>query len=144
MLDTHSNQFDSLNKFFLTLNAAMISGLLLLIKENIDIGLLCNSALVRLLSVICFVWWVALKSSRHLTTIKYEVLKEMEELLPIRSFNYEWYNKMKSGNIYSRIQVILQWIPWFIMVLYIILGFVMVNKVNSSKLSIPNKLQMHF
>lgn len=130
MLDSHSNRFDSLNKFFLTLNAAMISGLLLLIKENIDIGLIGYLALITLLSVICFVWWVALKSSRHLTTVKYEVLEELEELLPIRPFNYEWYNKMKSGNIYLRIQVTLQWIPWFIMVLYIILGIVMVSKVS--------------
>lgn len=130
LLDTHSNRFDSLNKFFLTLHLAVISGLLLIIKENIDISILGYLSLISLPSLICFVWWVALKSSRHYTTIKYEILEEMEELLPTRPFNYEWYNKMKSGNIYLRIQVTLQWIPWFIIVLYVVLGFVMVSRVN--------------
>ncbi|NBC02393.1 MAG: hypothetical protein GVY20_01675 [Bacteroidetes bacterium] len=128
MSDSHSNRFDSLNKFFLSANLAMISGLLLIISENIDLGVIATIVITFVPIIISFVWWASLKSSKQLTKTKYEVIEEMEEHLPIKPFYFEWHTKLESGKKYRNIQNIIHWIPIFFIFLFLALGLILINK----------------
>lgn len=79
------------NNFFLTLNSSLIVVFGFAVKA--DSGLQ-DTVLVWLIPIIgiiiCFLWHEIIRSYRNLNAVKFRIIHEIEERLPLAVFKYEW------------------------------------------------------
>ena len=84
-----SNKRATMNNFFTTLFAAMISAIVALV------GIIDVSALVMLFGsvlgvALCFLWRSTIQGYKLLNKAKFEVINEIEKKLPANVMQYEW------------------------------------------------------
>jgi hypothetical protein len=112
------------NNFFLSINAALLSG--------ISIGLGMQSRSLSLFPIFaclsgilfCIAWVQMVKSYRNLNRAKFEVIQELERVLPAKLFTAEWA-KFKSGDDESRTRELTEVernVPVLFAVSYLVLG----------------------
>jgi len=108
-------------RFFSTINLAILSGYMFIVKEKLDLPL--TVLLAMLIASIWFavMWIVTNMSYAKAVSIKMEVAQEIEELLPLRPLKYEWEEKFKKTG-YIRISRIQRIFPVIFILLYIIMG----------------------
>jgi hypothetical protein len=82
MADRVSARRTQANAFFLTLQSALVA---LLGNESFD-----NYAIAAAGIVLGAAWWLLLRSYRELNQAKFEVIVEMEAMLPVQIFGDEW------------------------------------------------------
>ena len=124
-----SDRRQNANNFFLTLNTVLISviGLSFQVKafDNISWSRLLLSVLGVL---ICIIFWFLLRAYKQLNSGKFKVIHEIEELLPLAIYDYEW-SILGKGNDkskyypFSHIELL---IPWVFGIIYVFLGIVFV------------------
>ncbi len=73
------------NKFFVTLNAGLLSVMSIAQLDNVWKYTLLVASIAATSA-----WYFLLKSYRQLNTGKYEVMHEIEVELPIKPYSYEW------------------------------------------------------
>lgn len=105
------------NKFFITVNAALISVFVLMKKENLDLlPLICISFVGIALAV---VWLFKLKSYYNMNSIKYHLINLMESKLSVMPYFYEWRALKTKNHIgFSKIEI---WIPILFIVAYLLI-----------------------
>lgn len=122
LAEAHVARGQTYNRFFLTLQAALISGFLVVSQENFALTKVQIVVIVLAACVFCLIWWLILQSSRKMTSFRYEILEEIEQFLPIRPFCAEWYDKIQQGSNYTHINKLSQLIPLIFALIFILLG----------------------
>jgi len=122
ILDEHHNRFMNTIKFFISIQFIFLTGFLVIIKNEVQIGKFGIVMLLLSALFICAVWLIISKSHYKLTTAKHETLEEMELYLPLRPFSYEWHEKLKSGNKYISMRSVFFALPIIMSIIYISLS----------------------
>ena len=124
ILDEHHNRFMNTIKFFISIQFIFLSGFLVIIKNEVEIGKFGIVMLLLSALFICVVWFMISKSHYKLTTAKHETLEDMESYLPLKPFSYEWHNKLKSGNKYISMRSVFYGLPLVMSIIYLSIGIV--------------------
>ncbi len=125
--EKNSDRRQNANNFFLTINTVLISviGLSFQIKilEKFD-WLRVLFALLGIL--ICIIFWFLLRAYKQLNSGKFQVIHEMEQLLPLAPYDYEWkiLGEGKNKKIYYPFSHIELLIPFIFGIIYLFLGIV--------------------
>lgn len=90
MADRISQRRNLANSFFLTINTS-IAGLIGYVKTTSTES---KVHLVLIISVsamfLCYIWWRLVCSYRQLNSGKFEVIHQIEKLLPLKPYGAEW------------------------------------------------------
>jgi len=122
LANEHFARVNVLNRFFLTINTAFAYGIVWLLNNSEYLGYF-STLLIMIISIpICIIWHSSLKSASIQSSVKMEILQEIESFLPIKPFYYEWYSKLQQGNRYSRIQHTIQYIPLIFISVYLLIS----------------------
>lgn len=72
---------------------------------------------------VCFIWHSLVESYKDLNTAKFAVIHELEALLPVALFRYEWHvcGHGKDRDKYVPLTHLERWIPWMFGILYLAL-----------------------
>lgn len=109
----------STNSYFLTINSSLLTlmGLLAgIIADRKPLVLLCVAGML-----ISWTWLIQLEDFQRLNSAKFQVINELEARLPANVFQEEWRHLTKYRGM-SRTE---KRIPWTLIGLYIVLGFVL-------------------
>lgn len=83
MADTSIDKRINSSNVYLTIEVALIAVISF-------VGHWWNYVVAAIGIIVSIVWYMSLKSYRVLSQIKYEVINEIEENLPVQPFKYEW------------------------------------------------------
>ncbi len=126
-IEKTSDRRQQTNSYFIGINTALIT----LIGLSLEIDALKDSIWLRpiisLLGVIIsVVFWFLIRSYKQLNSGKFQVIHEIEELLPLKLYVHEW-NILEKGKNYkkyypfSHIELL---IPWVFAMMYIVIGII--------------------
>lgn len=120
-IEKTSDRRQQANNYFITINAALISLIgLSLFKEVIWIKVVL--AIVGIL--ISVIFWFLIRSYKQLNTGKFAVVREIEKLLPLQLYAYEWDEKLAKGSrkkVYYPFSHIESHIPVIFGIIYLVL-----------------------
>lgn len=124
LADRVSARRASANSYFLTVQTTLIAVVGLLSPD-----LTTNSTKVRLVVTAAGVllsacWWMSLRSYRELNSAKFDVLRDMEDRLPVRLFADEWAKlQARPSSLlrprYSELGRNERTVPWIFAVLWV-------------------------
>ncbi|MGZ4929342.1 MAG: RipA family octameric membrane protein [Halobacteriota archaeon] len=119
------------NTFFLTAHTAIITALATFYKD-ISAAKGWMIAPLGALLCLCFVWWRLIMSYRQLNSGKYKIIGAMEEFLPAAPYAAEWIalGRGNSPKLYRPLTHVENWVPFFFMLLYIVIGFLILFQNN--------------
>ena len=103
---------NSANNFFIAINVALAAA----ISFSQDYK---NTILSVIGIIICIVWLCIIQNYKKLNTVKFQIINEIENSLPLSPFNYEW-KKLKTEYKYIGLTKIEKFIPIIFIVLYVI------------------------
>jgi hypothetical protein len=110
------------NSFYTSLLTGLIAFPSLFGGQNILDGFKQVSFLgISLLGLLlCFLWAVTIRAYRDLSTSKFQVINEMENLMPFSCYQKEWDILMavRKGKPYTKLTLIEQYIPLLIAIPY--------------------------
>jgi hypothetical protein len=109
------------DKFFSSVNLAILSGYIFVVKEKLDLPPLVLLAMLAASIWFAVMWILTNISYAQAVSIQYGVAEEIEDLLPIRPRKYAWEEKFKKVG-YIRISHIQRVFPIIFIVVYIVLG----------------------
>ncbi len=119
-----SDRRQNANNFFISINTALISLIGLSMQYKILVGFSWIKALVALVGIlICVIFWFLIRSYKQLNTGKFQVLHEIEEMLPLSLYHHEWHllGEGKDNNKYYPFSHIELLIPWAFGIIYAVL-----------------------
>lgn len=71
----------------------------------------------------CVVWWYLIRSYRELNTVKFEVIHELEEYLPVALYEYEWtLAKHGQGKSFRPMSHLERYVPLIFIAMYIFIA----------------------
>ena len=116
------------SRYLLTLNAALIA---LCGFQSSNPGPGWWTMLVPILGVLVSVLWHRIiKSHRDLNAVKFEIIHELEQLLPASLYAHEWrLAEGGRGKIYRSVTDIERWIPVAFLGLHVVLFVVLAGSV---------------
>ena len=106
----------SSNNIFITINAALLA----VISFSLDYKSIVLSVVGF---AVCVVWLYSIKSYKNLSSVKYHIVNEIELLLPLKPFTYEW-DTLSKKNKYVGLTKIEKALPWLFISLYTISIFI--------------------
>lgn len=68
--------------------------------------------------VVCILWLNSIRSYRQLSSVKYQIINDIEKKLPLAPFTYEWEILKKDS--YVGLTTIEKLLPWIFIVMYAI------------------------
>ena len=86
MADRISQRRMSANTFFISVNTLLFAATSFLAEATMQWKLVVGA----LGLVLCFAWYFTLNSYRQLNSGKFKVIHEVEKLLPLNGYAYEW------------------------------------------------------
>lgn len=105
-----SDKRNAANSIFITVNTALLA--------VITSALAVNGILMSAVGVfICILWLRLLESYKVLNKVKYSIINEIEEMLPLSPFKAEWF-RLHSQKNYSGLTKIEKVLPVVFIVLY--------------------------
>ena len=107
-----SEKRNTTNNIFITINTALFA----VITFSLDYKSIFLSVIGIL---ICILWICAISSYKKLNSVKYEIINEIELMLPLVPFTVEWY-RLNTKYEYVRLTKIEKFIPYMFIVLYAI------------------------
>lgn len=113
------------NNYFLTINTALISLIGLSFQFKIFENVNWIKALLAIVGIIiCIVFWFLIRSYKQLNTGKFKVIHEIEKVLPLALYKYEWeiLGKGEDKSKYYPFSHIELLIPWIFGLIYTALG----------------------
>jgi len=125
---THvTNWRNGVSRFFITLNTIVFTVVATLNEFGLTISPRWLIFLpVSILVLLCIVWVRMLVSYKQLNSAKFGVIREIEDLLPIRPLTYcEWDEKLKGGKdrkFYLETTTLEVFIPIFFALVYTTIG----------------------
>jgi hypothetical protein len=130
MADRHSARRATANAFFATLNAALLTAVGLLREpqaegEPLTFANQFAPALGVIAGIVlCVVWFFMLRTYRHLSSAKWEVILAMEKSLPYPLFDEEWrklpHDVVRRRDRYLPLTEIEKRIPWVFVAIYVL------------------------
>ncbi len=108
------------SRYLLTLNIALVT---LYGIQSEGFGQSYWTTLVPILGILVSVlWYQIIKSHSDLNTVKFKIIRQLEEHLPVALYAYEWQLAGEGrGTSYSAVTRIEKWIPIAFIVLHIML-----------------------
>lgn len=107
-----SERRNNTNNIFITINAALFA----LTTFTLDYKSILLSAIGI---VICILWICSINSYKELNKVKFEIINEIEERLPLAPFDYEW-KTLRLEQKYVNLTKIEKILPWIFLFLYAI------------------------
>lgn len=99
MANSNTEKRTNSNNIFITINAALLA----VISFSLDYE---SIALSIVGIAVCIVWLNSIESYKKLSSVKYDIINEIELQLPLRPFTYEW--ERLSNENYLKLTKILQ------------------------------------
>lgn len=110
MANSNTEKRTSSNNIFITINAALLA--------IVSFSLEYKSMILSIVGiVVCVVWLNSLENYKKLSSVKYHIVNEIEVMLPLKPFTYEW-KKLKIEKKYLGLTKIEKILPWLFIVLY--------------------------
>ena len=126
MANNISQRRDTTNNVFITLNLAIITA----VSSISSIENISKFVILVFGTGICFLWFLLIKNFKTLNKIKFEIINEIEEKLPLQPFKDEWerLNELKnSEEKYKNFTKIESYLPLVFSVLYLIYMFSIIS-----------------
>ena len=122
MADRVSARRMQANTFFLGVNTGLLTVFASLAKDKVITGLSGVLPIIALI-VLCFVWWRIVRSYRQLNSGKYNVILQMEALLPTAPYAAEWLalGEGRDPKLYLPLTHVENWVPRLFGALYLLL-----------------------
>ena len=109
MANSNTEKRTNSNNIFITINAALLA----VISFSLDYE---SIALSIVGIAVCIVWLNSIESYKKLSSVKYDIINEIELQLPLRPFTYEW--ERLSNDNYLKLTKIEKALPILFVVLY--------------------------
>lgn len=109
MANSNTEKRTNSNNIFITINAALLA----VISFSLDYE---SIALSIVGIAVCIVWLNSIESYKKLSSVKYDIINEIELQLPLRPFTYEW--ERLSNENYLKLTKIEKALPILFVVLY--------------------------
>ena len=91
-----------------------------------------NYALAAVGIMVAIVWFLSVRSYKALSKAKYDVINQIEDLLPVKPFKYEW-ELIKKSRVYHHVTSFESYLPIVFGILYvaIIIGLIITGNKTS-------------
>lgn len=130
MADRHSARRATANAFFATLNAVLLTAIGMLREpQTAHAPPTVANQFAPALGVfagilLCVVWFFMLRTYRHLSSVKWDVILAMEKSLPYAVFDEEWrrlpHVAERRRDRYLALTKIEQVVPWLFLATYVL------------------------
>ncbi len=131
MADRVSQRRAQTNEFYLTVISALIVILSFIISNHLYQNLLDIVILVIgfIGILLCIVWYFNIQAYKQLNTGKFEVIHEMENMLPYSPYKREWeiLKKGQDKSVYFPLTHIEKYLPLIMALLFVILIVCAIN-----------------
>lgn len=108
--NNNTEKRNNANGLFITINAGLVAA--------ITFAWDYKSVLLSVVGiVVCVLWLNMIRSYRQLSSVKYDIVNEIEKKLPLAPFTYEW-EKLRLEHNYVGLTKIETVIPWVFLLLY--------------------------
>jgi hypothetical protein len=109
------------NNYLLTVNTALVTLCGLTLEQASAAVLHVAVPVAGILA--SFVWWQLIRSYRNLSTVKFQVIHELENHLPAGLYDYEWTLAERGrGKSYRPFSHLEGWVPVVFIIIYAILA----------------------
>ena len=103
---------NTVNSIFVTINTALFA----VVTLSSD----CKNILLSGVGIlVCFLWLQLLENYKTLNKVKYDIINEIEEMLPLAPFKTEW-SRLQNQKGYTGLTEIEKMAPWIFMILYLL------------------------
>ena len=113
------------NSFFVSVNTALVAVVAMMVKERVVVNnwLIIISPLIAVLAL-CYVWYEIIRAYRQLNSGKFQVIHEIEKILPIKPYHAEWIalRKGEDKKKYFPLSHIEKYVPILFAVIYVSLS----------------------
>lgn len=118
MANSVSQRRDTMNNIFITVNTALLAAVSL--RFDIKTVFILISGIV-----LCVIWKLLIRNYKILNRVKFEIIQEMEEGLPVRAFHDEW-ERLCSDRKYKDGTSMEKSIPILFIIIYVLAIIVMI------------------
>jgi len=115
--NNNSEKRTTTNTIFISINTAIVAA----IGITTDYRILYAIAGI----FICILWRLEIKSYKELSSVKYHIVNEMENLLPLAPYKYEW-EKLSEQKKYCKLTSIEKFIP---LVYSLLFAFIIISNI---------------
>lgn len=110
MANSNTEKRNNANNLFITINSALFA--------VITFAWDYKSILLSIIGiVVCVLWFNTIRSYKQLSSVKYDIVNEIEKKLPLAPFTYEW-EKLRLEHNYVGLTKIENFLPWLFLALY--------------------------
>lgn len=110
MANSNTEKRTNSNNIFITINAALLA----VVSFSLDY----KSIILSVVGIaVCVVWLYSIESYKKLSSVKYHIVNEIEQRLPLKPFAYEW-EKLNTEKKYLGLTKIEKILPWLFILLY--------------------------
>ncbi len=124
LTDRMGERRQTVNSFFLSINSALIAFLSISsILSTSQSSKILNYIIPLAGALLSFTWYMFIKSYRILASSKFQVLLEIEKMLPISPYHTEWeiLEKGEKSSNYLQFTLIESIVPWAFFIIYCII-----------------------
>jgi len=112
MANSNTEKRTNSNNIFITINAALLA----VVSFSLDY----QSIVLSVVGIaVCIVWLYSIEDYKKLSSVKYHIVNEIEQKLPLAPFTDEW-EKLKNEKQYVGLTKIEKVLPWLFILLYTI------------------------
>ena len=112
MANTNTEKRTNSNNIFITINAALLA--------VVSFSLEYKSIILSVVGIaVCVVWLCSIESYKKLSSVKYHIVNDIEQRLPLKPFTYEWCT-LKNEKKYIGLTKIEKTLPCLFILLYVI------------------------
>lgn len=110
MANSNTEKRTNSNNIFITINAALLA--------VVSFSLEYKSIILSVVGIaVCVVWLYSIESYKKLSSVKYHIVNEIEQSLPLKPFTYEW-DKLNGEKKYFGLTRIEKILPGLFILLY--------------------------
>lgn len=110
MANSNTEKRTNSNNLFITINSALFA----VATFTLDYKSIILSVVGI---VVCILWLNSIESYKKLSSVKYHIVNEIEGMLPLSPFTYEW-DKLKNEQKYLGLTKIEKVLPWIFLALF--------------------------
>lgn len=110
MANCNSERRISTNNVYISISAAIIA----LISFSLDYKSILLSVVG---TIVCVLWLNSIDSYKRLSSVKYQIINEIEKKLPISPYGHEW-SLLSDNKKYKRFTHIERILPWIFIILF--------------------------
>ena len=110
MANSNTEKRTNSNNIFITINAALLA--------VVSFSMEYKSIALSVVGIaVCVVWLYSIENYKKLSSVKYHIVNEIEQQLPLKPFTYEW-EKLKGEKKYLGLTQIEKVLPRLFILLY--------------------------